>query len=543
MPALSPQRRPSSPAHGPAGASARGGPRSQPMGSQASGSHAPGPQYMGNDFARGQLGRAGGASRGGPGAAGPDAARGDGPRFEANAAGPFPGWLNGALTAAFGQDLGGLDARFGQGAENKALGAVAHTEGRSMSFGAGADPRDLDELEVLVHETAHALAGGGSGQTEVDAPGDPGEQAAEQAASGFRRWAETGFRGPAPRLQPAFGGRARRHRVASGSVDGDPMLRYGSTGGDVEALQSLLNSRGSYGLVVDGIFGRKTDSAVRDWQASHGLEVDGIVGPKTAGSLNGSSSSSSSSNSSSSSSSSSSGSSTRLTGDPMLRKGDKGSLVSTLQGLLNGYGASLAVDGDFGSKTDQAVRGFQSANGLEVDGVVGPKTAAKLYDNGAKDVSSGSTSSSESGGSYAGNGAYDDMRDAVLAAARSHLGAPYYWGADGPSMFDCSGFVLYVLRQDTGLINWGDDTAAGIKSRLPSTNNPQPGDLNFYTGSSGVSHVEMYTGSGTTEIGASGGGSSTYGNDPNAKVQYSDSSADSRSLSHGSIQGLIDAKR
>ena len=109
-------------------------------------------------------------------------------------------------------------------------------------------------------------------------------------------------------------------------------------------------------------------------------------------------------------------------------------------------------------------------------------------------------------------------------------------------MFDCSGFVFHVFREDTGLIYWGDDTAAGIKGRLPSTTHPQPGDLSFYTGSSGVSGVEMYTGNGTQGIGASGGGSSTYGNDPDAKVQDSDPSADSRTLSYGSIAGLIAAK-
>jgi hypothetical protein len=92
-------------------------------------------------------------------------------------------------------------------------------------------------------------------------------------------------------------------------------------------------------------------------------------------------------------------------------------------------------------------------------------------------------------------------------------------------------------------VSWGDDTAGGIKARLPSTNNPRKGDLNFYSTSSGVEHIEMFTGSGSTEIGASGGGSHTFGHDPDAKVQYSDSAADGRSLSHGSIAGLIAAKQ
>lgn len=40
-------------------------------------------------------------------------------------------------------------------------------------------------------------------------------------------------------------------------------------------LQSRLN------LIPDGIFGRLTDEAVRNFQHAHGLTVDGIVGPKT----------------------------------------------------------------------------------------------------------------------------------------------------------------------------------------------------------------------------------------------------------------------
>jgi cell wall-associated NlpC family hydrolase len=106
-------------------------------------------------------------------------------------------------------------------------------------------------------------------------------------------------------------------------------------------------------------------------------------------------------------------------------------------------------------------------------------------------------------------------------------------------MFDCSGFVLYVLRQDTGLVSWGDDTAGGIKNRLPSTGNPEKGDLVFYSSGGGVQHVEMVAGSGTKEIGASGGGSSTYGRDPSAKVQWGDMTADRRKRSYGSIEGLL----
>ena len=61
-----------------------------------------------------------------------------------------------------------------------------------------------------------------------------------------------------------------------------------------------------------------------------------------------------------------------------LRKGSKGESVKTLQTALNRAGANLAIDGSFGAKTQEAVKAFQRANGLTVDGVVGPATWAKL---------------------------------------------------------------------------------------------------------------------------------------------------------------------
>lgn len=64
---------------------------------------------------------------------------------------------------------------------------------------------------------------------------------------------------------------------------------------------------------------------------------------------------------------------------PTLRKGSKSGYVETLQLLLNGKNeAGLEADGEFGNKTDSAVRSFQQKNGLNVDGVVGVKTWTQL---------------------------------------------------------------------------------------------------------------------------------------------------------------------
>ena len=66
-------------------------------------------------------------------------------------------------------------------------------------------------------------------------------------------------------------------------------------------------------------------------------------------------------------------------GERVLKKGMNGADVKELQAALNAAGHDCgAVDGDFGPKTDAAVRAFQKAKGLDADGQAGPKTIAAL---------------------------------------------------------------------------------------------------------------------------------------------------------------------
>lgn len=60
-----------------------------------------------------------------------------------------------------------------------------------------------------------------------------------------------------------------------------PTVRKGSTGEAVKELQKLLNQRGYNCGTADGIFGAKTEAAVKAFQKANGLSVDGICGKKT----------------------------------------------------------------------------------------------------------------------------------------------------------------------------------------------------------------------------------------------------------------------
>jgi len=69
-----------------------------------------------------------------------------------------------------------------------------------------------------------------------------------------------------------------------------------------------------------------------------------------------------------------------------IRKGDKGPVVKYAQRLLLEKGYSLprfGADGDYGAETVAAVKAFQKKNGLQQDGIIGPRTWEKLKGNSA----------------------------------------------------------------------------------------------------------------------------------------------------------------
>ena len=140
-----------------------------------------------------------------------------------------------------------------------------------------------------------------------------------------------------------------------------PTISEGATGATVRWAQYLLVRRGLTDKEIDGIFGPKTKAAVEQFQRDSKITVDGIVGPVTWGKLGGDRSQ-----------------------PPTLAEGSEGTVVRKLQTALNeGRGSFapssnpvLAVDGIYGPKTADAVRGAQHEGGIAADGVVGLQTWA-----------------------------------------------------------------------------------------------------------------------------------------------------------------------
>jgi murein DD-endopeptidase MepM/ murein hydrolase activator NlpD len=127
----------------------------------------------------------------------------------------------------------------------------------------------------------------------------------------------------------------------------------------VAALQVALRANGLYNGDVDGLTGPKTERAVRALQARAKITVDGVVGPQTRKALG------------------------KLgrpgLGTRTLKIGKRGWDVASLQFRLGEHGfPSGTLDGDFGPRTDVALRRFQEWAGLPIDGYAGRATYRAL---------------------------------------------------------------------------------------------------------------------------------------------------------------------
>ncbi|WP_030182025.1 C40 family peptidase [Streptomyces sp. NRRL S-813] len=82
---------------------------------------------------------------------------------------------------------------------------------------------------------------------------------------------------------------------------------------------------------------------------------------------------------------------------------------------------------------------------------------------------------------------------AAVAAARSALGRPYVWGANGPSGFDCSGLMQWAYAQAGVHLPRTSQEQRHAGRQIPLSQ-ARPGDLVVYR--SDASHVAMYVGHG-----------------------------------------------
>ncbi|MFI2376488.1 NlpC/P60 family protein [Streptomyces sp. NPDC018964] len=82
---------------------------------------------------------------------------------------------------------------------------------------------------------------------------------------------------------------------------------------------------------------------------------------------------------------------------------------------------------------------------------------------------------------------------AAVAAARSALGRPYVWGANGPSSFDCSGLTQWSYAR-AGVALPRTSQAQRYAGRQVPLSEARPGDLVVYR--SDASHIGMYMGNG-----------------------------------------------
>lgn len=102
---------------------------------------------------------------------------------------------------------------------------------------------------------------------------------------------------------------------------------------------------------------------------------------------------------------------------PTLKKGSSGPKVKNLQQRLKELGFDpKGIDGKFGPGTQTAVIAFQKANGLQPDGMVGPKTLAALNSPGNKGNTTGTTSPTETTNTATMNGSTlteDDFKQAA----------------------------------------------------------------------------------------------------------------------------------
>jgi peptidoglycan hydrolase-like protein with peptidoglycan-binding domain len=195
--------------------------------------------------------------------------------------------------------------------------------------------------------------------------------------------------------------------------------------------------------------------------------------------------------------------------------GNRGVDVQAIQHLLNHHGQAVTADGVFGSATTSAVRTFQSARGLSVDGIVGPATWGALVpllregDAGSAVRALQVELNEKRRINLPVNGQFDSATAAAVRAFQQHAGI----GVDGVAgpvtwrnlvwHYAYPDFSVGICDQDpdgNGTANWGTAAAIGqleraVRSFYGTGNGPVPlGDISFEHGGSIPGHASHQVG-------------------------------------------------
>lgn len=174
-----------------------------------------------------------------------------------------------------------------------------------------------------------------------------------------------------------------------------------------------------------------------------------------------------------------------------MKLGDKGEAVKSLQQGLRDAGFVIDVDGIFGPQTEQLVRVFQRAKGLEVDGIAGPNTLAALRMPVAKPVTKPSPRDVRETLSRAWYWTTQKAKYVLGAGGRDPNATTPFTTKDGVVGSDCVGWVLWALGIDRyqpkiftyydGWMNTDsiiDDAKTGVGGKLwKILSRPEPGCL------------------------------------------------------------------
>lgn len=160
--------------------------------------------------------------------------------------------------------------------------------------------------------------------------------------------------------------------TAAPKVNPNLYLKLGMSGSDVRKMQERLIQLGYLSGKPNARFDAITERAVFAFQRRNVSYADGIAGPMTLEKLY-------------SSSARGTSSSVGVIGQTLETGIKDSATVRRIQERLKKLGYYTGtVDGDFGAGTEAAVRAFQAANGLTVDGKAGDNTMQRLFSDSAR---------------------------------------------------------------------------------------------------------------------------------------------------------------